>query len=170
MRTRFIIIPRIRISRGGSRQTALPLALALAAMLAAGATPPLLSAAGLTCNGKEATITRPNQFGQYVGTSGNDVIVASDLSDTIDGRGGNDTICGLGGNDTIFGFDGKDTILGGRGNDALYGEGGADVIRGEDGDDYIVGSGGRDKCNGGAGTDTVGPGASCEKQSGIENA
>jgi Ca2+-binding RTX toxin-like protein len=130
----------------------------------AGPLPPA-GAGHLECDGKEATITQPNQYGQYVGTPGDDVIVASDLSNTIDGRAGRDTICALGGEDTIFGFDGGDTVFAGRAGDALYGEDGRDELRGQDGADFFAGGSGRDRCLGGPGVDTGG--SSCEERRSI---
>jgi hypothetical protein len=44
----------------------------------------------ITCFGERATITGS---GAFTGTPGNDVIVGSDLADTIDGLSGNDLIC-----------------------------------------------------------------------------
>jgi Ca2+-binding RTX toxin-like protein len=85
------------------------------------------------CLGRPATI---------VGTSGNDVLKATDPQDVIFGGGGRDTISGLGmslflcggrGADRIYAFKpgapdradvGNDALIkGGRGNDKLYGDG-----------------------------------------------
>ena len=50
-------------------------------------------------------------------TSGNDVIIGSTVSDTIEGGAGNDTLYGWSGNDTIIGGIGNDYLRGDTGND-----------------------------------------------------
>lgn len=70
--------------------------------------------------------------GYFLGGSniGNDVLIASALSDDIDGRAGNDMLIGLAGNDTLRGGDGNDTLVGGVGNDwiALNGGSGSKTV------------------------------------------
>ncbi|QNM82709.1 hypothetical protein H8M03_12045 [Sphingomonas sabuli] len=63
--------------------------------------------------------------------TGNDLgnlIVGSQGSDEIRGRGGNDVIRGGGGRDQILGQLGDDTIQGGGGGDDLYGGAGSDTF------------------------------------------
>ena len=90
----------------------------------------------VTCKGKPANI---------VGTSGNDVRVASPGPDVIAGLGGNDTLSGLAGNDLICGGAGKDTLKGGKGNDKLLGQKGNDTLNGGPGKDKLTGGAGKDK-------------------------
>ena len=111
-----------------------------------------------------------------------DTIVASDLGDRMEGRGGADTLDGgrgrdeiragpgddraaghLGadtleggaGADTLLGGDGGDVILGGPGADRAEGGAGADLLAGGTGDDLLLGQGGDDTLWGGAGSDTL---------------
>ena len=51
------------------------------------------------------------------GTSGNDTLFGTSVSDTINGLGGDDTLWGYGGNDRLDGGTGADTMYGGIGND-----------------------------------------------------
>ena len=65
------------------------------------------------------------------GTNGNDVLIATLIGETINGKAGNDVItgssgddrlCGQGGNDILNGLDGDDFLKGGDGNDILTGD------------------------------------------------
>lgn len=68
-------------------------------------------------------------FFGYYGTSGDDVITATDRNNQIYGLAGNDTLNGMGGNDTIEGGAGDDTINGGTGNDtARYAGSSSDYV------------------------------------------
>jgi Ca2+-binding RTX toxin-like protein len=93
------------------------------------------------------------------GTDGSDTIGArngaTDLKDTIFGKGGPDTIHGLGGSDFINGGDGNDKIYGGDHEDYLFGEDGDDLLSGDDGNDFMRGGAGADTLDGGAGHDLV---------------
>lgn len=71
------------------------------------------------------------------GTSGSDLIISSDRSQSIDAKGGHDTIKGNAGNDRLRGSTGRDTISGGKGWDRIYGGPGADSIQGGKGRDNI---------------------------------
>ncbi|WP_395679122.1 M10 family metallopeptidase C-terminal domain-containing protein, partial [Inquilinus sp.] len=62
-------------------------------------------------------------------TNGNDDLLGTDFSDTIDGLGGNDKIDGLGGFDTLIGGAGNDILTGGDGDDTLTGGAGGDIFR-----------------------------------------
>jgi parallel beta-helix repeat protein len=98
------------------------------------------------------------------GSSGSDILFATEEADIICGRGGDDFIAGQGGDDCIDGGDGKDWIYGGQGNDRIFGGDGKDVIYGHDGndeingdedDDYLFGGVDDDKIDGGEGYDWV---------------
>ena len=98
------------------------------------------------------------------GTSENDNIRGSIVSETIKGNDGNDSIDALEGNDTIYGGAGADTIntdygddvvYGGSGNDSIYNSDGNDYIDGGDGDDYIETRSGNDTIIGGRGNDSI---------------
>jgi hypothetical protein len=81
-----------------------------------------------------------------VGTSGDDVIVASGFGQVV---------LGLGGNDTLYGApNGSTTLCGGAGNDTLFGSPGnfGAILSGGAGNDTIE-SGGADHLLGGSGTD-----------------
>jgi Ca2+-binding RTX toxin-like protein len=92
---------------------------------------------------------------KYTGTSGDDVFVGSNASNTINGLGGDDDLVGRGGNDTINGGAGDDLIDGGNGEDSLLGGIGDDQISGAAGNDTIRGGAGIDVINGGAGYDSL---------------
>jgi len=68
-------------------------------------------------------------------TSGNDLILGTDKSDTIDGLGGDDCILGGDKNDTLTGGDGDDVILGGPNKDSATGGNGYDICYGQGGSD-----------------------------------
>ena len=88
------------------------------------------------CGGKRATIVQ--SAGRRVfGTPKADVIVASQNTNVIRGKGGNDRICGLGGNDKIFGGPGRDRLFGGPGKDRLVGGPGRDKLVGGSGKDRL---------------------------------
>lgn len=81
-------------------------------------------------------------------TSGDDVIITSAKSSTIDGGSGNDQIIGLSGNDTLYGGIGNDYIRGGTGNDYIAGGLGDDIIYGNQGNNTLRGGAGDDVING----------------------
>ena len=143
---------------------ALVLAAAVGALLA-----PVVGAGEVpTCNGRPATIWRPadpDVPDEYLGTEGDDVIVASDGADTIFGLGGNDLVCARSGDDYIEGNRGNDTIFGGPGRDTVIGNRGADDLNGNNGNDALAGEEGRDDCDGGAGQDSE---FECEVRRSIE--
>ena len=76
--------------------------------------------------------------GDINGTSGNDLILASELEDVVDARGGNDCILGGAGEDVLNGEGGNDVLLGGADSDQLDGGAGTDLCYrgGGDGDTY----------------------------------
>jgi Ca2+-binding RTX toxin-like protein len=86
-----------------------------------------------------ANLTLANKLvvsGTATGTSANDLMLGSNLADTIDGSGS------------------RDCLVGGGDNDTLRGSGGDDVLLGGPGDDYLSGGAGTDVCYGGGGNDT----------------
>jgi PKD repeat protein len=95
------------------------------------------------------------------GSSSADLILANDLNNYIDGKGGDDCIIGFGGNDTIYDYNGSataggtDWLFGGDGNDKLYALNGDDYVYGGNGDDIIKGAPGNDNLYGEAGNDTI---------------
>ncbi|WP_395676261.1 calcium-binding protein [Inquilinus sp.] len=88
-----------------------------------------------------------------VGTSGNDFIHVPGQGGTAPGF--NDMPVATDTGDTIDGADGGDRIVAGAGNDIITGGIGDDKIQGADGDDMLLGDAGADALNGGDGTDTV---------------
>jgi len=97
-----------------------------------------------------------------VGTSGNDVLVATAAGESVCGLGGDDVLIGKAGNDLLIGGAGDDTLIaqagddtlvGGSGNDRLFGQGGNDRLFGGTGDDRLYGGPGTDLLDGGPGFD-----------------
>jgi hypothetical protein len=68
----------------------------------------------------------------------NDLIFASDCSDTVDGSSGDDYIRGNFGSDYLYGNTGNDALIGGAGNDTLSGGLDSDVMTGGDGGDLFL--------------------------------
>ncbi|MDQ3935402.1 MAG: hypothetical protein M3340_12320 [Actinomycetota bacterium] len=62
------------------------------------------------------------------GGAGDDVLIGSDIVESLSGDAGDDTIEARGGGDYIWGGDGADTIDGGAGDDRVAGDGTADGI------------------------------------------
>jgi len=107
------------------------------------------------------------------GTSGNDLMIASDNGDTLIGKKGNDCLIGGSGDDILKGNRGQDeiygnagndilrggknidTIYGGEGNDRLFGGKNNDFLYGNEGDDNLNGRKGIDTCDGGTGTNIL---------------
>ncbi|MES2665322.1 MAG: hypothetical protein V4712_04430 [Pseudomonadota bacterium] len=82
------------------------------------------------------------------GGGGDDLIAGEQGRDTLNGDGGNDLLLGGLGDDVLSGGDGDDEMIGGIGNDdmeggagddALVGSTGADTLSGGEGDDFLVG-------------------------------
>lgn len=97
-------------------------------------------------------------------TSGDDVIVGDEGTNTVGGLGGNDRISGLGGDDFLSGGGGNDILLGGDGDDRLSGQSGEDDLRGGAGadvlnggldDDLLIGGNGNDRLLGQDGADQL---------------
>jgi microcystin-dependent protein len=89
----------------------------------------------------------------YVGTPGDDRLLAGDGTDTISGLAGNDTIYGMGGIDTLSGNDGNDILIAGSGDDILNGGNNDDILLGQDGNDTLDGGTGLNTMQGGLGND-----------------
>jgi Ca2+-binding RTX toxin-like protein len=86
-----------------------------------------------------------------VGSSADELFLAGDGNDTVDGLGGNDTLQGEAGDDRLLGSGGNDSIVGGDGNDTIYGGVHNDTLSGGAGFDYVYGESGNDWLH--AGTD-----------------
>ena len=100
-----------------------------------------------------------------------DILIGTDLDDTInagkgrdfvygyagddvlDGEGGDDTLNGFDGNDTLDGGDDDDRLIGGSGNDSLVGGSGDDNLGGGHDNDTLYGDDGDDRVDGGSGDD-----------------
>src|SRR6266850_977151 len=92
-----------------------------------------------------------------VGGSGNDLIVGSDVDNSISAGDGNDTVLGGLGNDSLDGDNGDDWLIGEQGDDRITGGPGQDLMEGRSGNDTFVAAqdGQRDTLEGGTGTDTA---------------
>ena len=91
--------------------------------------------------------------------SGNDDVSGGAGGDVIDLNTGNDTALGQGGNDTINGGIGNDSISGGFNSDSLTGDAGSDTMDGDSGGDYLNGGADNDSLLGGNAADTLDGGA-----------
>lgn len=134
---------------------------------------PTDDAASVTIEGLDATTCT------HDGTSGNDQLVGTPLTDVLCARGGDDVIYPSGGEDLVLGGGGYDYVsysnlgrpvevdLGAgrafvgqdrstlRGLEGAFGGSGDDVLRGDDGDNVLTGLGGDDLIDGVSGRDTV---------------
>ncbi|WP_419782038.1 FecR domain-containing protein [Maridesulfovibrio sp.] len=81
---------------------------------------------------------------KFIGSQGDDKMVAGTGSATFDGNAGDDLIQGGSQADMLSGGDGKDFISGGGGVDTISGGKGNDTILGGTGADYIDGGAGSD--------------------------
>ncbi|NDB47399.1 MAG: hypothetical protein EB163_09030 [Nitrososphaeria archaeon] len=81
-----------------------------------------------------------------IGGTGDDRISGGTGNDQIFGGSGNDHITGRADNDKIFGGLGNDVISGGLGNDSVSGDEDNDVVLGREGDDSLSGGSGTDYC------------------------
>lgn len=98
------------------------------------------------------------------GTSGSDIIIASEGDDSLYGDEGGDRLEGGFGNDMIFGgagddimtdIGGDDNLQGGDGNDAIHGGQGINLILGGFGNDFIVTGPDENESFGGHGNDFI---------------
>lgn len=103
------------------------------------------------------------QNDRLFGAAGNDTIQSGSGADSVDGEGGNDSIDGGGENDLLKGGAGFDTINGGDGHDTISGDTFADSLHGGGGNDVILGGDGFDQIFGGAGNDRVWAGAAPDR-------
>lgn len=113
----------------------------------------------------------------WLGTDGDDVLIAGGGPDTMYGFGGHDHLVGGGGPDTMSGGEGDDLLeglggpdvmVGGSGDDILVGYGGPDTMSGDEGDDILDGGGGPDIMSGGSGDDLLVGGGGPDTMSGDE--
>ncbi|MEH3045547.1 M10 family metallopeptidase [Sphingomonas adhaesiva] len=92
-----------------------------------------------------------------VGGGGDDLLIANEAANVLDGRGGRDTASFVTSSRGLY----IDLTIGKAGNDTLVsieniiGSTKDDYIKGDAGDNVINGGGGKDAMNGGAGIDTV---------------
>lgn len=91
----------------------------------------------------------------YVGTTGNDIVIGNSLDNFIDGGDGNDIISGGDGNDILLGGNGNDIISGGNGDDVIDAGEGSNIVAGGDGNDNIYAGSGNDILSGGNGNDVI---------------
>ena len=98
---------------------------------------------------------RLNGDDDFVGGSGNDILMSGAGNDDIIGDEGDDTLDGGNGNDVLWGWTGDDTLSGGAGNDNFLGWSGDDSINGGAGDDIVHGGDDDDTIDGGASNDTI---------------
>lgn len=78
------------------------------------------------------------------GNASDNLVIAHNNDETINGLGGDDNIFGKGGVDTLNGGAGNDRLDGGAGNDVLTGDVGNDTLNGRAGDDFMDGGAGND--------------------------
>ena len=83
--------------------------------------------------------------GPYEGTDGDDVVLGSDLSQSILTHAGDDVVCAERGHDTVRAGRGDDVVIGGDGNDRIDMGPGSDAVEGGDGHDVVVGGTGDDR-------------------------
>lgn len=102
-------------------------------------------------------------FDLVVGTNLGDTISATTVGTSLVGLDGNDTLSGNIGNDFIDGGNGNDSLLGGLGNDSVTGLAGNDWLFGGGDDDSILGGLGDDLIYGNSGNDTVRAGIGNDK-------
>ncbi len=108
------------------------------------------------------------EFENYMGGGGADILIGNAADNVFDGNDGNDEAFGGDGNDVLRGDAGTDNLRGEGGNDVLSGDGDNDVLNGGDGEDVLFGGSGNDllfggndfdQLFGGAGTDRLFGGA-----------
>jgi Ca2+-binding RTX toxin-like protein len=95
--------------------------------------------------------------------AGYNIILGTQLADTLIGTDGNDCIVGFDGNDVIDGLSGDDYIVGGNAQDRLVGGSGDDVILGGEGDDILDGGEGLNRISAGGGQDVITGGTAADK-------
>lgn len=93
------------------------------------------------------------------GLDGNDEMAGGNLNDCLDGGPGDDQLDAGTHDDVVLGGTGNDTLTGDVGKDELYGGSGDDTLDGGQGNDHLDGGDGHDRCTGGQGKNTF---AGCE--------
>jgi Ca2+-binding RTX toxin-like protein len=81
-------------------------------------------------------------------------LTGSIYADTLWGDDDFNEFMGMDGNDVLKGYGGADSLHGGNGNDTLNGMDGPDVLYGDSGDDMLIGGAASDTMIGGFGNDT----------------
>jgi len=103
-------------------------------------------ASGMAQDGHGSTDTLLNIEQVRGSRDADDILIASDNGNRLEGESGNDTLIGGLGDDQLEGDAGNDTLLG---ND------GRDILLGGDGDDHLDMGRGGDTATGGAGNDVI---------------
>ncbi len=96
-----------------------------------------------SCGAGDDTLIAGNGAGdQLWGCDGNDIIIAGNGGDLLDGSLGDDTLIGGTGNDFLSGWSGQDLLDGGGGDDTLAGGEGNDAYKfsGAFGNDHVTGA------------------------------
>jgi Ca2+-binding RTX toxin-like protein len=75
-----------------------------------------------------AHVTVTTQEGVVMGAQENEILLAGDDDDFMDGFAGDDFLFGGAGGDSMFGDEGNDTLVGGFGDDYLEGGAGSDIF------------------------------------------
>jgi hypothetical protein len=91
------------------------------------------------CGGRPVTHVVAFGDAKFKGTKDDDVILANDGAESINGKAGHDRICAGDGNDTVKGASGDDRLRGEGGRDRLSGGGGSDTCAGGPGADKLRG-------------------------------
>jgi trimeric autotransporter adhesin len=106
------------------------------------------------------------------GGVGNDRLWGGGNADTLIGGDGNDYLQGdwSGREEIALAYNGADTLDGGAGNDILIGDGGNDLLLGGEGDDQMAGGTGDDTLEAGSGDDLLFGGAGNDKLDGGDGA
>ncbi|GGA99633.1 rhizobiocin/RTX toxin [Brucella endophytica] len=123
---------------------------------------------GETTGTATLTIDGYTEYNIVTGSSGNDVLTASEGKDMIEAGNGNDTVLSGSGNDLVDAGAGNDRVIAGDGDDAVEGGAGNDVLMGGEGHDALSGGAGNDQLFGGEGNDTLSGGAGNDVLSGGE--
>ncbi|WDZ81579.1 calcium-binding protein (plasmid) [Ensifer adhaerens] len=107
-------------------------------------------------NASTGTIVRGIEQANIVTGSGNDTVIATNITSvTVETGDGDDHIEGGTSDDDIKAGAGADYLTGGGGNDWMWGLDDNDFVFGGDGDDTIGGDNGDDRLDGGAGNDLI---------------
>ena len=89
------------------------------------------------------------------GDAEDNILIGTELNDSISGLGGADFLVGLAGQDILIGGNQADVLFGDKDNDFLFGNLGDDILSGSLGNDLLDGGEGTDILLGGHGEDTL---------------